>query len=263
MKKAILLLWCALLPGAAFAAGGADVKLDPVSVDLRDKASLQRGARIFVNYCLSCHSAAYMRYNRMGEDLGVPEDLLVKNLMFIPDAKGELKPGSLMKATMPESVAKAAFNTVPPDLTVITRARKPEWFYTYMRSFYRDDKAISGWNNKVFPGVSMPHVLHDWQGQQRPVYRTEKHEVTVSEGGKKVKKTKEEQVFDHFELERPGSMSPEQFDNAMRDLTAFMVYLGEPAKLERYRLGILVLVFLAIFFVVAYLLKKEYWKDVH
>ena len=263
MKKAILVLCCALLPGAVFASGGEHAKLDAVKVDLGDRESMQRGARIFVNYCLSCHSAAYMRYNRMGADLGIPEDLLVKNLLFIPDAKGELKPGSLMKAIMPADVARAAFNTVPPDLSVITRSRTPEWFYTYMRSFYRDDKAVSGWNNTVFPGVSMPHVLHDWQGQQRAVYRTEQHESTHAEGGKKVTKTTEEKVFDHFELERPGSMSPEQFDGAMRDLTNFMVYLGEPAKLERYRLGVLVLVFLAIFLVIAYLLKKEYWKDVH
>jgi ubiquinol-cytochrome c reductase cytochrome c1 subunit len=263
MKKAILLLWCVFLPGAALAAGGEHARLDPVKVDLSDKESLQRGARIFVNYCLSCHSAAYMRYNRMGADLGIPEDQLVKNLVFIPDAKGDLKPGSLMKSSMPADVARAAFNTVPPDLSVITRSRKPSWFYTYMRSFYRDDKAVSGWNNTVFPGVSMPHVLHDWQGQQRPVYKTVKHESTVTQGGKPVKKVSEEQVFERFELERAGSMTPEQFDGAMRDLTNFMVYLGEPAKLERYRLGVLVLVFLAIFFVITYLLKKEYWKDVH
>jgi ubiquinol-cytochrome c reductase cytochrome c1 subunit len=263
MKKAILLLWCALLPGAALASGGAHVKLDPVSVDLNDKAMLQRGARIFVNYCLSCHSAGYMRYNRMGEDLGIPEKLLADNLLFIPDAKGELKPGSLMKATMPADVAKAAFNIVPPDLSLVARSRGPQWFYTYMRSFYRDDKAATGWNNTVFANVSMPHVLHDWQGQQRAVYRVEKHESQVVRDGKKVKHVTEEKVFDHFEIEKPGSMSKEQFDDAMRDLTGFMVYLGEPAKLVRYRLGILVLVFLAVFFVITYLLKKEYWKDVH
>jgi ubiquinol-cytochrome c reductase cytochrome c1 subunit len=248
MKKVILILWCALLPGMALASGGEHVKLDPVAVDLGDQAALQRGARLFVNYCLSCHSAAYMRYNRMAEDLGIPEDLMAKNMLFIPDAKGERKPGSLMKATMPADVAKAAFSTVPPDLSLVTRARGPEWFYTYMRSFYRDDKAVSGWNNIVFPNVAMPHVLADLQGQQRIVYRSAKGE---------------EQAFDHFEIEKPGSMSLEQYDAAMRDLTAFMVYLGEPAKLVRYRLGVLVLVFLAIFLVVAYLLKKEYWKDVH
>ncbi|MDH4133493.1 MAG: cytochrome c1, partial [Gammaproteobacteria bacterium] len=219
MKKAILLLWCVFASGAVFAAGGAAVKLDRVSTDLGDRESLQRGARIFVNYCLSCHSAAYMRYNRVAADLGIPEDQMVKNLIFIPDAKGDLKPGSLMKATMPADVAKAAFNTVPPDLSVITRSRTPDWFYTYMRSFYRDDKAVSGWNNTVFPSVSMPHVLHDWQGQQRAVYRTEKHESESVKDGKKVKHVTEEKVFDRFEIERAGSMSPEQFDAAMLDLT--------------------------------------------
>lgn len=262
MKSAILVLLCAVLPGLA-QAGGAGPKPDKVSVDLSDKESLQRGARIFVNYCLSCHSASYMRYNRMGEDLGIPENLLVENLLFIPDAKGVLKPGSLMKSNMSAEAAKAAFSSVPPDLTLVSRSRGPDWFYTYMRSFYRDAKAPSGWNNTMFPGVSMPHVLSDMQGQQRAVYRTDKHESEIVKDGKKQKKVTETVVFDRFELERAGSQTPEQYDAAMRDLTAFMVYLGEPAKLVRYRLGILVLVFLAIFLVVAVLLEKEYWKDVH
>ena len=263
MRKAILVLLCTLLPGAAFAAGGEHAKLDPVKVDLGDQASLQRGARLFVNYCLSCHSASYMRYGRMAADLGIPEDLLMKNMVFIPDAKGDFKPGSLMKAVMPADIARATFNTVPPDLSLVARSRSPEWFYTYMRSFYRDDKRATGWNNIVFPNVSMPHALAALQGEQRAVYKTEKHEAEVVEGGKMVKKMSEEKIFDHFEIEKAGSMSAEEFDGAMRDLTGFMVYLGEPAKLVRYRIGIVVLVFLAIFLVIAYLLKKEYWKDVH
>jgi ubiquinol-cytochrome c reductase cytochrome c1 subunit len=132
-----------------------------------------------------------------------------------------------------------------------------------MRSFYRDESRPSGWNNIVFPNVSMPHVLVELQGHQRAVYKVEKHEAEVTEKGKKVKKVEEEKVFDHFELEKPGSLSTEQFDGAMRDLTNFMAYLAEPAKLVRYRIGIVVIVFLAIFMVIAYLLKKEYWKDVH
>ncbi|KPK67251.1 MAG: cytochrome C, partial [Acidithiobacillales bacterium SM23_46] len=201
--------------------------------------SLQRGARIFVNYCLSCHSAAYMRYNRMGKDLGISEELVKDNLLFAAD-----KVGDLMKAVMPAEEAKAAFSTVPPDLSVIARARKPAWLYTYMRSFYRDDKAPSGWNNTVFPHVAMPHVLYEWQGHQRAIF-------------------KQDGAFERFELVRPGSMSTEDYDKAMRDLINFLVYLGEPAKLERYQLGVWVLLFLAVFFVFAYLLKKEYWKDVH
>jgi len=180
-----------------------------------------------------------MRYNRMGKDLGISEELVKDNLLFAAD-----KVGDLMKAVMPAEEAKAAFSTVPPDLSVIARARKPAWLYTYMRSFYRDDKAPSGWNNTVFPHVAMPHVLYEWQGHQRAIF-------------------KQDGAFERFELVRPGSMSTEDYDKAMRDLINFLVYLGEPAKLERYQLGVWVLLFLAVFFVFAYLLKKEYWKDVH
>jgi ubiquinol-cytochrome c reductase cytochrome c1 subunit len=258
MKKAILILLCAALPGTSLASGGEHARLDAVKIDLGDKASLQRGARMFVNYCLSCHSASYMRYNRMGEDLGISEELLKENLMFASDKTGEL-----MKAAMPREDAMKWFGTAPPDLSLVARSRGPEWFYTYMRSFYRDEKSSTGWNNTLFPSVAMPHVLHDVQGLQRAVYRTERHESVVEKDGKKVKKVTEEQVFDHFEIEKPGSMTAQQYDESMRDLTNFMVYVGEPAKLVRYRIGIFVLAFLAIFLVVAYLLKKEYWKDVH
>ena len=257
MKQAILILLCTALPGLSFASGG-HAKLDAVKIDLNDQASLQRGARIFVNYCLSCHSASYMRYNRMGEDLGLSEELVKSNLMFAAD-----KPGELMKAAMTREDGKKWFGTSPPDLSLVARSRGPNWFYTYMRSFYRDDKSSTGWNNTVFPSVAMPHVLHDVQGLQRAVYRTEKHESESVKDGKKLKKVTEEQVFDHFEIEKPGSQSTQQYDESIRDLTNFMVYAGEPAKLVRYRIGVGVLVFLAIFFVVAYLLKKEYWKDVH
>ena len=258
MKKAILILLCAALPGAGLASGGEHVKLDAVKIDLSDKASLQRGARTFVNYCLSCHSASYMRYNRMGEDLDISDELVKENLMFAADKTGEL-----MKTAMPREDAMKWFGTAPPDLSLVARSRGPNWFYTYMRSFYRDDKSPSGWDNTVFPNVAMPHVLHDVQGLQRAVYRIEKHESESVKDGKKVKKVTEEKVFDHFEIEKPGSMTPQQYDESIRDLTNFMVYVGEPAKLVRYRIGIVVLVFMAIFLVVAYLLKKEYWKDVH
>jgi len=258
MKKAILILLCAALPGVSLASGGEHVKLDAVKIDLSDKASLQRGARTFVNYCLSCHSASYMRYNRMGEDLDISDELVKENLMFAADKTGEL-----MKTAMPREDAMKWFGTAPPDLSLVARSRGPNWFYTYMRSFYRDDKSPSGWDNTVFPNVAMPHVLHDVQGLQRAVYRIEKHESESVKDGKKVKKVTEEKVFDHFEIEKPGSMTPQQYDESIRDLTNFMVYVGEPAKLVRYRIGIVVLVFMAIFLVVAYLLKKEYWKDVH
>lgn len=242
MKKRLFLLVFVLFAPAAQAAG-THVKLDHVDVDLSDQPSLQRGARIFVNFCLSCHSAAYMRYNRMGEDLGISEELVKENLLFAAD-----KVGDLMKAVMPKEVALAAFNTVPPDLTLVARTRGPDWIYTYMRSFYRDPKSPSGWNNIVFPNVAMPHVLYEWQGDQRAVF--EKGPDGLMH-------------FERFELERPGTMSREEYDSAMRDLTNFLVYLGEPAKLVRYRLGIYVLIFLVVFWVFAYLLKKEYWKDIH
>ena len=241
MKQLALILMLAGLPAWALASGN-HAKLDPVKIDLDDTASLQRGARIFVNYCLSCHSAGYMRYNRMGQDLGISEELVKENLLFAAD-----KVGDLMKAVMPAEDAKKWFGIAPPDLTLIARARKPAWVYTYMRSFYRDNKSPSGWNNIVFPHVAMPHVLYEWQGHQRAVFK--------SEDGVP--------VFEKFEIERPGTMSKEKYDEAMRDLTNFLVYLGEPAKLERYRIGVFVILFLLVFLVFAYLLKKEYWKDVH
>jgi len=243
MKKLAILFLLTALPAGAFAAGNHGAKLDPVKIDLGDQPSLQRGARIFVNYCLSCHSAGYMRYNRMGHDLGISDELVKENLLFAAD-----KVGDLMKAVMPPEDGKKAFGTAPPDLTLAARNRGPKWIYTYLRSFYRDEKSHSGWNNTVFPHVAMPHVLYEWQGSQRAVYKT------VDDGVP---------VFDRFELERPGTMSKEQYDAAMRDLTNFLVYLGEPAKLERYRLGVFVILFLLVFGVAAYLLKKEYWKDVH
>ncbi len=215
--------------------------LDSVYINLSDTASLQRGARLFVNYCLSCHSAAYMRYRRIGEDLGISEDLLKENLMFAGD-----KPGDLMKTTMPADYAKSWFGVVPPDLTLAARVRKPDWIYTYLRSFYLDEKSPSGWNNSLFQNVAMPHVLYGLQGNQRLVSKSSE------EDGKPV-----------FMLEQPGSMTPEEYDEAMRDLTNFLVYLGEPVKLDRYLIGVFVILFLAVLLVLSYLLKKEYWKELH
>lgn len=257
MRARLVAIWFAVLPVAALAGGDPGAHLDSVKIDLDDKPSLQRGARIFVNYCLSCHSAAYMRYNRMGHDLGISDELVEENLLF-----AAAKVGDLMKAVMPKEDAKDWFGTAPPDLTLVTRSHSPEWVYTYLRSFYRDPRSHNGWNNVVFPNVAMPHVLYEWQGEQRPVYKTVRHVVQVEQNGKRVAKTVERQVFDKLVLERPGSMSPEEYDKAMRDLTNFLVYLGEPAKLVRFRIGIYVLLFLVVFFVFAYLLKKEYWKDV-
>jgi ubiquinol-cytochrome c reductase cytochrome c1 subunit len=256
----LLLLLVLPLSGWAAESGQAcgEKACDPVKIDLSDKPSLQRGARIFVNYCLSCHSASYMRYNRMGHDLGIPDELVKENLLFAAD-----KVGDLMKAVMRKEDAKDWFGTTPPDLTLVARVRGPEWVYNYLRAFYRDDSTVSGWNNVVFPHVAMPHVLYQLQGEQRLVLKTVGEKELVEQDGKTVEKTVEKRVFDHFEIAKPGSETPEEYNRDIRDLTNFLVYLGEPAKLVRYRVGVYVLLFLAVFLVFAYLLKKEYWKDVH
>jgi ubiquinol-cytochrome c reductase cytochrome c1 subunit len=242
--KRILVALSLMLPSLGFAAGG-HAKLDPVDIDLGDQASLQRGAKLFVNYCLSCHSAAYMRYNRMGADLGISDKEIEQYMGFITDEQGKFKVGALMKANLSTETAKAAFNTVPPDLSLTARSRTPEWIYTYMRSFYQDEKAVSGWNNVVFPSVAMPHVLADLQGTQRAV---------MTADGKTV---------EHLEMARAGRMEKKEYDAAVRDLTNFMVYLAEPAKLVRYEIGIYVIIFLLILAIPAYLLNREYWKDIH
>jgi ubiquinol-cytochrome c reductase cytochrome c1 subunit len=240
MKKLFLLLTLVSMP--AFASGGG-AHLDEVDIDMNDTASLQRGAGLFVNYCLSCHSAAFMRYNRMAEDLQIPEEVVEDNMMFTTD-----RIGGLMKTSMPDADAKKWFGKAPPDLSLTARSRGPEWIYTYMRSFYLDDDSPSGWNNVLFEKVAMPHVLYNLQGARHAVFKKDEHGV---------------EVFDHYEMVKPGSLNEDEFDSSVRDLTNFMVYLAEPARMVRYKLGVYVLIFLAIFFVFAYLLKKEYWKDVH
>jgi len=240
MKKLFLLLTLVSMP--VFASGGG-AHLDSVDIDMNDTSSLQRGAGLFVNYCLSCHSAAFMRYNRMAEDLQIPKEVVEDNMMFTAD-----RIGGLMKTAMPAEDAKKWFGKSPPDLSLIARSRGPEWIYTYMRSFYLDDSSPSGWNNVLFEKVAMPHVLYNLQGARHAIFKKDEH-------GK--------EVFDHYEMVKPGSLNEDEFDASVRDLTNFMVYLAEPARMVRYKLGVYVLIFLAIFLVFAYLLKKEYFKDVH
>ena len=245
MRKLIIALVLAAMPVWAYATEHScgDVECDKVQIDLGDKASLQRGAQVFVNYCLSCHSAGYMRYNRMGEDLGIPDKVIKENMLFATN-----KVGDLMKAVMSKEEGKKWFGTAPPDLSLEARYRGPDWIYTYLRSFYIDPKTPSGWNNTVFPHVAMPNVLWELQGIQKGVFKKDKDGATE---------------FEHFELVKKGSLTPKEYDSKMRDLTNFFVYMGEPAKLVRYRIGAYVLLFLAVFFVFALLLKKEYWKDIH
>ena len=246
MKKLLLALMLMIAPAIGWAAGGnacGEIKCDPVKIDLNDKRSLQNGARIFVNYCLSCHSAGYMRYNRMGHDLGISDELVEENLLFAAD-----KIGDLMRAVMPAEDAKIWFGVAPPDLTLVARAHKPEWIYTYMRSFYRDEKQPTGWNNAVFPNVAMPHVLYEWQGMQRAVIKKDAQGINRITG---------------FEIAKSGTLSKDEYNRAMRDLTNFFVYLGEPVKLQRQHLGVYVIFYLILLAGLAYLLKKAYWKDIH
>ena len=245
MKKyilSVLLMAAAVVaPGLAQASGGG-AHLEKANIDIHDKASLQRGAKLFVNYCLSCHSAQFQRYNRMAADLGLTEEEVQQNLMFTTDKIGET-----MKVAMKPADAERWFGVAPPDLSVITRARGVDYIYTYLKGFYADPKRPFGVNNVVFPDAAMPHVLGGLQGQQQAVFK--------EEHGQK--------VFERFEPAVGGSLSPEAYDEVARDLTNFLTYVGEPIQATRQSMGKWVLMFIAVFFVLAYLLKKEYWKDVH
>jgi len=246
---ALCLAGAALTAAPARAAGAGGVELDAVHIDLGDRAALQRGAKLFINYCLSCHSASYMRYNRLGRDLGISDELIKKNLLFAGSQVGDL-----MVTTMPAEDSQKWFGVAPPDLSLTGRARGAEWLYTYMRSFYIDHSAPSGWNNKLFENVAMPHVLYELQGVQRPVIAAEEE---VMEG-----RLVTVEKIQRFELVRPGKLTPAEYDQAVSDLTHYMVYMAEPAQLQRYTVGFWVVVFLLLLLVPAWLLKKEYWKDV-
>lgn len=246
-KNIFAALILSLAPLVAGAAGGTHVALQSPDVDPTDTASLQRGARLFVNYCLSCHSAAYMRYKQMGDGLGLTEDQLRDNLMFAGD-----KVGDLMKVSMRKDDGDEWFGQSPPDLTLIGRSRGKDWLYTYMLSFYDDPTRPWGVNNLVFPQVGMPHVLWQLQGGQAPIYS----EVTQPDGTTT-------RTIERLELVQEGKLSETEYRQAMADLVNFLDYMGEPVRQERQRLGVWVLLFLAVLFGLSYALKKEYWKDVH
>ena len=237
IKKLWMLVLLMLVPAMAIANEG--VHLDKAPASLRDKASLQRGAQFFTANCLACHSAAYMRYNRL-MDIGMSEDEIKK---MLPEGS---KLGSTMKAMMDADSAKAAFGVAPPDLSVEARARGTDWLYTYFRSFYADTTRPSGVNNVVFPGVGMPNVFVGYQGEQQLV--VENHE------GHEAKMLK---------LVSPGSMSAAEYDATVGDLVNYLDFMSEPAKLVRYKLGYIVLGFLFVLLILTYLLKKEFWKDIH
>jgi ubiquinol-cytochrome c reductase cytochrome c1 subunit len=244
MNKILACLLLLVAPALASANTGA-VQLDHAPINLHDKLSLQRGARVFVNHCLNCHSASVMRYARLA-DLGLSEAQIRDNLMFTTEKIGEP-----MVAGMTPAVAKAAFGVVPPDLSLVGRSRGPDWLYTYMRSFYRDPASKTGWNNAVFPNVAMPHVLWEYQGDA-VMHVTEK--MDPGTGDMKVSR--------HLALERPGTLKPVDYDLQVADLVNYLAYMAEPAQTDRKQWGILVLFFLAGFFVLTLMLKTEYWKDV-
>jgi len=240
-KLAALILLCLPLRLLAAELG---YPLDHSPNDPRDLVSLQSGARTFVNYCMGCHGAQYMRYNRLTE-LGLSEAEIRDNLMFTASKVGET-----MKTVMPPKEAKTWFGVAPPDLSVVARSRGADWLYTYLRTFYRDPKTPSGWNNAVFPNVSMPHALWGLQGERALAVETAK------EPGEH-----EREQYKWTQLTQ-GSETQVQYDATARDLVNFLVYIGEPAASSRRAIGIVVLFVLGVLFIFAYLLKHEFWKDV-
>lgn len=245
MRRLLIFIFCFLAITAASAAE--EGVLLHARVNLSDRASLQRGARIFVNYCQGCHSAAFVRYSRLANDLGITEEVLKKNFMFGTD-----KPGDTMTTSLSKDEGVQFFNVAPPDLSVIARARGADWLYSYFLTFYRDDKRPTGVNNLTFKDVAMPHVLWKLQGWQKAVMKT----GAGSDGGAA-------EEIDHLELESPGELDEKEYADTVNDLVNFMVYMGEPAKLKRYKVGGWVMVYLFVLLIVVYLLKKEYWRDVH
>jgi ubiquinol-cytochrome c reductase cytochrome c1 subunit len=230
-----------LVSVSAFAAAGGDVQ--QAGTDLNDQASLQRGAQLYMNYCSGCHSLKYLRYSRMAEDLGLTEDEVMKNLNFTG-----AKVGEQIQVSMTEAQGNQWFGKQPPDLSLISRVRGSDWVYTYLKSFYLDETRPLGWNNKLFPNASMPNVLWELQGLQHAEFG-------------KPDATGERPVLG-LAVTQAGVQNAEQFDQTARDITAFLEYAGEPAALKREKIGVWVILFLAFLTFLAWLVKKEYWRDV-
>jgi ubiquinol-cytochrome c reductase cytochrome c1 subunit len=251
MCLATLALWAGMASPALAQEHG--LIWDKAPDRVNDIGALQNGAKLFVNYCLNCHSAAYMRYNRM-RDIGLTEDEIKKNLLFATD-----KVGDVMKVSLDPKSAKDWFGAAPPDLTVVARSRAghggtgADYLYTYLRTFYRDDKTATGWNNLAFPNVAMPNVLWEMQGQRVAKYVEEKDPHDPA---------KTETRFTGFETTVPGAMSQLQFDEQVADLVAYLQWMGEPAQNLRVRLGVWVLLFLGVFTLIAWRLNAAYWRDV-
>ncbi len=230
-----------------FAAGPAGGVLQPAQNDVANVASLQRGARNFVNYCLGCHSAKYVRYNRVGADLGLSDAQVEENLLFTGERTSDT-----MKISMRPSDSEHWFGRTPPDLSLIARSRGTDYIYSFLKSFYVDPSRPTGVNNMVLPGTAMPHVLWELQGFQKAVY----------DGQSDAEHNVVHRKFTGFELEQKGTLTPREYDQFVRDTVNFLDYIAEPMKLQRQSLGLKVLAFLLVFFLFAYYLKKEYWKDV-
>lgn len=241
----------------AFASGG--THYEHVDIDLGDEVALQHGAQIFTNYCLSCHSASGMRFNRL-QDIGLTEDQIKKNLMFTTD-----KPGDVMKAAMSPADAKKWFGAEPPDLTLIARSRGADYLYAYLRGFYKDPTRPTGWNNTVFDKVGMPHPLWEQQGVKAVELDSKGQPVWVeNEHGVKEPKLYWESTGLHSRMLPDGKVIDKEYDKYVKDLVTYLVYMGEPAQVQRKQIGYAVMLFLlAIMLPLAYFLKKEFWKDVH
>lgn len=260
MKRLALILATLLVPVAAVAME-ATWPMDPVEPNLDDKPSLQRGLQLYANYCLGCHSLKFQRYERTADDLEIPHDVMLKNVVF--DGR---QIGSLMTSAMPTEAAKAWFGAAPPDLTMVAKVRGPEWVYNYLRTFYADENRPLGVNNKVFPNVGMPHALLELQGV--PVERMKQLPIIHEDGyelrdplvpGKAL--TEERLALDV--LEGTGKLTPQEYDQAVYDLVNFLYYVAEPARMDRERLGVFVLLFLVILYVFTALLGREYSKAFH
>jgi ubiquinol-cytochrome c reductase cytochrome c1 subunit len=259
MKTTIRSLLAAGAACFGLLAGGAQASSEGIPWDkfpmerVTDMAALQHGAKLFVNYCLNCHNAAFMRYNRL-RDIGLTEQQIKDNLVFTG-----VKVGDTMKGALDAKDAKEWFGGAPPDLTLIARSRSgdkgsgADYIYTYLRTYYRDDTKATGWNNLAFPNVAMPNVLWQLQGQQKAVFAEEKD---PHEAGKTA------HVFKGFEAVSPGTMTTAEYNNAIADLVAYLQWMGEPAQNDRARLGVGVLLFLAVFTVIAWRLNAAFWKDI-
>lgn len=241
LLNAVLL---AALACSVFAASAAETaQLERAGTNLRNPASLQHGAALYVNYCSGCHSLQFQRYSRTAEDLGLTEEQAQQYLNFAGAQFGDV-----MKTGIDAARGEAFFGKAPPDLSLIARSRGPDWIFSYLKSFYIDESRPLGWNNTVYPGASMPNALWELQGIQRAKMAKGKDGLMHPE---------------KLELASPGRLSPEEFDQAVRDITAFLEYVGEPAAIERQSLGIWVILFLALLTGLTYLLKLDYWRDVH